>query len=81
MPLSEKEELQELLDAAREFAHEAGALALRYYGGLVTHEDKKDGTPVTIADREAEILIRERVAEHGDLFAPTATLEQHLPGN
>ena len=64
-------EREELLDAAREYAREAGALALRYYGGLVGHEDKKDGTPVTIADREAELLIRERVArrfpEHGVL--------------
>jgi len=68
---SREEELTELLEAAREFAHEAGALALRYYGGLVGHEDKQDGTPVTVADREAEILIRERVGrrfpDHGVL--------------
>jgi histidinol-phosphatase len=54
-------ELRELLDSATEFAREAGSLALRYYGGLVTHEDKRDGTPVTVADREAELLLRERI--------------------
>jgi histidinol phosphatase-like enzyme (inositol monophosphatase family) len=61
--MKKMEERQELLDAAVEFAREAGALALRYYGGLVEHDDKRDGTPVTIADREAEVLIRERVAK------------------
>jgi histidinol phosphatase-like enzyme (inositol monophosphatase family) len=42
-------------------AHEAGALTLKYYGGLVDADAKGDGSPVTIADRKAEELIRKRV--------------------
>jgi histidinol phosphatase-like enzyme (inositol monophosphatase family) len=73
--MNKVEERQELLDAAVEFAREAGALALRYYGGLVTHEDKRDGTPVTIADREAELLIRERI---GQQFKDHAVLGEEM---
>ena len=64
-------EVSELLDFATELAHEAGALTLEYYGGLVEHDAKGDGSPVTIADRKAEQLIRARVEdrypEHGVL--------------
>jgi len=70
-----EEELAELLDAARQFALEAGALALRYYGGLVTHEDKRDGTPVTVADREAELLLRGRI---GHRFPDHAVLGEEM---
>ncbi len=52
-----------LLDFAIELAHEAGVLTLEYYGGIVEYDAKGDGSPVTIADREAEELIRQRVAE------------------
>jgi histidinol phosphatase-like enzyme (inositol monophosphatase family) len=55
------DEIQELLELATELAHEAGALTLRYYGGLVEYDAKGDGSPVTLADREAEQLIRGRV--------------------
>ena len=54
-------EVRELLDFAVALSHEAGELALGYYGGTVDHEAKGDGTPVTIADREAEELIRAKV--------------------
>ena len=54
-------EVGELLDFATVLAQEAGALTLRYFGGLVRHDSKGDGSPVTIADREAERLIRGRV--------------------
>lgn len=70
-----KNELRELLDAAIQFSHEAGALALRYYGGLVSHEDKRDGTPVTVADREAELLLRERI---GHRFPEHAILGEEM---
>jgi len=53
--------VRELLDFAVTLSHEAGELALSYYGGTVDHEAKGDGTPVTIADREAEELIRAKV--------------------
>jgi histidinol phosphatase-like enzyme (inositol monophosphatase family) len=72
---AQKNELRELLDAATAFSHEAGALALRYYGGLVTHEDKRDGTPVTVADREAELLLRERI---GHRFPDHAVLGEEM---
>lgn len=54
-------ETRELLTFATDLAHEAGALALGYYGVVVDHEAKGDGSPVTVADRQAEELIRERV--------------------
>lgn len=56
-------EVRELLDFATELAHEAGDLSLTYYGRVVEHDAKGDGSPVTIADREAEQLIRKRVGE------------------
>ncbi|HET9949667.1 MAG TPA: inositol monophosphatase family protein [Longimicrobiales bacterium] len=49
------------MDFATRLAVEAGDVTLKYFGGLVDHDAKGDGTPVTIADREAERLIRERV--------------------
>lgn len=73
-----RREIIEILEAAREFALEAGEVTLRYFGGIVDSEAKGDGSPVTIADREAERLIRERVgtrfSDHGVLgeeFPPT----------
>ena len=54
-------EVRELLEFATDLSHEAGALTLRYYGGTVDHEAKGDGSPVTIADREAEEFIRGRI--------------------
>jgi len=60
-------EIAALVELATELAHEAGDLALRYYGAVVDHTAKGDGSPVTIADREAERLIRARVeARHPD---------------
>jgi len=52
-----------LLEAADAFAKEAGAVTLRHFGGRIDHQDKADGTPVTVADREAERLIRARITE------------------
>lgn len=54
-------EVRELLDFATELAQEAGDLTLRYFGNVIEHDAKGDGSPVTIADREAEQLIRARV--------------------
>lgn len=53
--------MRELLGFATELALEAGNLTLEYFGGLVDADSKGDGTPVTIADRKAEQLIRARV--------------------
>lgn len=55
--------VSEILDYAVDLAHRAGDLTLRHYGHLVDHDAKGDGSPVTIADREAEELIRGGIAE------------------
>lgn len=74
----DRQEILDILEAAREFALAAGDVTLRHFGGLVESEAKGDGSPVTIADREAEQLIRGQVAarfpDHGVLgeeFPPT----------
>lgn len=48
-------------DLAVEVAREAGELARRYYETTFVIETKTDDSPVTIADRQAEQLIRSRV--------------------
>lgn len=48
-----------LLQAAAELAELAGQAALRYYAGGLSVERKADGSPVTLADRDAERLARE----------------------
>lgn len=60
---SSQDEIRELLDFALTLAHEAGDLTLRHFGHLVDYDAKGDGSPVTVADRNAEKLIRERIAE------------------
>ncbi|HSR43211.1 MAG TPA: inositol monophosphatase family protein [Longimicrobiales bacterium] len=54
--------IPELLEAAEAFAREAGEVTLRWFGPRLEHEEKGDGTPVTRADREAERLLRTRIA-------------------
>lgn len=70
-PHAQKDEIRELLDFAIDLAKLAGDHTLDYFGGVVDHDAKHDGSPVTIADREAEELIRrhieERYPEHGVL--------------
>lgn len=53
--------VSDLLDAAEAFALRAGDMTLRHFGGLVEHEDKHDGSPVTQADREAEAYLRREI--------------------
>lgn len=57
--------LRPLLDFATELAYDAGRLTLGYFGrsseGLGL-ERKADASPVTLADREAEALIRRRIS-------------------
>jgi histidinol phosphatase-like enzyme (inositol monophosphatase family) len=42
-------------------AQAAGEVTLRYFGRTLSPETKGDGTPVTVADRAAETLLRERI--------------------
>jgi histidinol-phosphatase len=50
--------LTEYLDFARQVAFEAGRLTLGYFQAGVRADFKADDTPVTVADRRAEELIR-----------------------
>lgn len=53
--------LKDLLDVAIEAAYAAGKRTLAYFNTRVAVETKSDDTPVTIADREAEQLIRDHI--------------------
>jgi histidinol phosphatase-like enzyme (inositol monophosphatase family) len=54
--------LRQLLDLAADAAYLAGRRTLAYFNAEVAVEHKHDDTPVTKADREAELVIRERIA-------------------
>jgi histidinol phosphatase-like enzyme (inositol monophosphatase family) len=51
-----------LLEAARDAARVAGDIAMRHYRTALAVESKADGSPVTIADREAEGAVREWIS-------------------
>jgi histidinol phosphatase-like enzyme (inositol monophosphatase family) len=53
--------LRELLDVAMDAAYLAGRRTLAYFQTGVRPDMKADNTPVTIADREAEEVVRQRV--------------------
>ncbi len=56
--------LRPYLEFAVESAYEAGRLTLGYFGAEAARpEFKADDTPVTVADREAERLIRARIED------------------
>ncbi len=58
-----EEQLRSLLATAVAAAEEAGAVIRRYFGSdRLGLERKDDGSPVTLADREAESVIRARLA-------------------
>ncbi|MDT8367989.1 MAG: histidinol-phosphatase [Longimicrobiales bacterium] len=56
-------QILDYMTRAEAFAREAGEVTLRWFGGEVPVDEKADGTPVTIADREAEQLLRSRITE------------------
>src|SRR3990172_7016484 len=69
--------LDELLELALAAARGAGEVALRYFTRDVQVEVKSDQTPVTVADGEAERLLRSRIEERfpshgilGEEFGP-----------
>jgi histidinol-phosphatase len=53
-----------LLQAVTEVARIAGSVAMRHFGTGVAVETKKDGSPVTVADRAAEEVAREWIGRH-----------------
>ena len=56
-----KETLKNYLDFAVETAFLAGRVTLGYFQSGVRQDYKEDDTPVTIADRMSEELIRKRI--------------------
>jgi histidinol-phosphatase len=56
-------DLEAARDAALVIAEEADEISLRYFRGGVDAVAKDDGSPVTVADREVEMLVRRRLAE------------------
>ncbi|MEM7457743.1 MAG: inositol monophosphatase family protein [Planctomycetota bacterium] len=52
------------LESARDFAIQAGKLTLDHFCTGVKVEKKGDGSPLTIADRGAETLLRRLIGEH-----------------
>lgn len=61
--MNDSVDLEGLLDFAVELARGAGEITLKYFKKSLKPERKGDGSPVTIADREAERFIRERIEE------------------
>lgn len=73
----------ELLELALEAAREAGEVALRYFERDVLVEWKSDQTPVTVADREGERLLRGRIEkrfpDHGIVGEEFGVVRAHAP--
>ena len=69
MPLRDRNDLETIAAFAEELADLAAPVALRYFRQKLVVESKADTSPVTIADREAELAMRrmiaERFPEHG----------------
>ncbi len=61
--MTDRRFLETLLVHAESSAREAGDVTLDHFGGRVADDAKGDGSPVTVADREAETLLRERILE------------------
>ena len=61
--------MQEFLDFSKELARASGEIIMRYFRSDFTIETKADESPVTIADRQAEEVMRELIMkaypEHG----------------
>lgn len=57
-------DLQQLLDAAKEFGKAGGDSTLNYFNSSFDLEFKGDQSPVTNADRESESIIRELIKKH-----------------
>lgn len=53
--------MEEWIELTRELAHESGRLILRYFGSQPPVQRKADNSPVTVADQEAEALMRRTI--------------------
>ena len=71
-----------LLDEAVSISRAAGALTLRWFASdALVVDEKSDGTPVTHADRAAERLVRERLADAHPDDAILGEEEDDVPGS
>ena len=74
--------IEELLERAKEFTLEAGNHTLNYFRKGIDVHFKGDASPVTIADQEAEKILRKRIMEsfpdHGILGEEYGS---HLPAS
>jgi histidinol phosphatase-like enzyme (inositol monophosphatase family) len=70
--------MQQRLEYARTIAEQAGSLTLRYFYEVerLTVEKKTDESPVTVADRETEQFLRQRI---GERFPDDAVFGEELP--
>ena len=57
----DRKQLQDILAFAVDAAKQAGGLTVKYFDSDAGYEMKADNTPVTIADRGAEELLRRRI--------------------
>ena len=61
----------------------ASAISLRYFRSLEVVDTKPDNTPVTVADREVEQMLRDLIAkhypDHGICGEEYSTLQSHSP--
>lgn len=78
-----KFDLDRLHDSAIEIARKGGDHTLKYYRKVFNVERKSDDSPVTVADRETETLmrqaIRERFPEHGIIGEEFGTEGEESP--
>jgi len=62
-------EVRELMKFAEYWVRESGSIILKYFGAKTTVEIKADRSPVTIADKQAEEILRNAIAaqypDHG----------------
>src|SRR5262249_15100276 len=63
LPSERKGEGSLLLEAAQELARRTASVALRHFRSALVVESKGDGSPVTIADRNAEAAARDWITQ------------------
>ena len=63
MPNKKDPDRSQFLSVALEAASKAETVIMDYYSGRIASELKADGTPVTVADTEAERIIIETIAD------------------
>ena len=55
------QELSRRLEVACRIARQAGQLVMQYHSATIPVQRKSDDSPVTVADREAELLLRREI--------------------